>query len=270
MMAVAVRSCYNYVMSITRQTRQLLRAAAERVGIQVREPQYHGNSLNFDLRKSSVPPPAVIFDVGAHRGESLYIFNHWFPRSHVHCFEPGGEAFAALCKHARNNPRATCVNAALSDNVGEGTLYVRRGTANSSLLNYTTEHRAEDLRHEEAVRIDTIDNYCAANGIERIDMLKVDTEGLDLSVLTGGRAMFERVAIGIVQVEAGMEQKNTKHVPFQAFLDFFEKYEYSLFGVYDQALDWTTGRLALRRCNLVFMSPDIVSSPSARLTVAIP
>jgi FkbM family methyltransferase len=230
---------------------------AERVGIQIRGPKYRGISVGFDLKRASLQPPTVVFDVGAHRGESLDEFARWFPRAYVHCFEPGAEAFAALCRRARKNSRVTCVKAALSDNVGEGTLYVRRGTDNSSLHDYESEHPLEDRRDQETVRVDTIDNYCATQSIDHIDVLKVDTEGLDLSVLAGGHAMFDNGVIGTVQVEAGIGPDNTKHIPCQAFGEFFAKYGYRLFGIYDQVPDWTTGRPALRRCNLVFISPDL-------------
>ena len=235
----------------------------ERAGVQVRGPQHRGMSVGFDIKRSMLERPTVIFDVGAHHGESLYEFTNWFPRAHVYCFEPGAEAYAALCKRARKNPRTTCVKVALGDTVGEGTLFVRRSTDNSSLNNYASEHPLEDLQSAETVHVSTIDNYCATEAIDRIDLLKVDTEGLDLNVLSGGSAMFERCAVGIVQVEAGINPENRKHVPFQELNDFFMKYGYSLFGIYDQAMEWTTGRPVLRRCNAVFISPAIVQGQSS-------
>lgn len=234
----------------------------ERAGVQVRGPQYRGISVGFDIKRSMSEHPTVIFDVGAHHGESLYEFTNWFPRARVYCFEPGTEAYTALCKRARKSSGTTCVNAALGDAVGEGTLFVRRSTDNSSLNNYASEHPLEDLQSAETVYVSTIDNYCATEGIDRIDLLKVDTEGLDLNVLAGGSAMFDRCAIGIVQVEAGINPENIKHVPFQEFNDFFKKYGYSLFGLYDQAMEWTTGRPVLRRCNAVFVSPEIARGQS--------
>jgi FkbM family methyltransferase len=249
------------------KSQQWIRMLAERAGVQVRGPKYHGISVGFDIKRSFLQNPAVIFDVGAHRGESLYEFVNWFPRAHVYCFEPGAQAYAALCKRARRNHRVTCIKAALGDKVGERILYVRRSTDNSSLSNYESEHPLEDLQAAETVRVSTIDNHCATEGIDRIDLLKVDTEGLDLNVLSGGAAMFGRHAIGIVQVEAGISPENKKHVPFQEFNEFFLKYDYCLFGIYEQTLEWTTGRSVLRRCNPVFISPELCAHEEGSIDI---
>src|SRR3974390_1034246 len=117
------------------KSRHWARMMLDRAAVQVYGPQHHGLNVGFDIKRSLLQQPKVIFDVGAHRGESLYEFTKWFPRADVYCFEPGADAYATLCERARKNPRVTCVNAALGDTVGEGTLFVRRGTDNSSLNN---------------------------------------------------------------------------------------------------------------------------------------
>ena len=48
----------------------------------------------------------------------------------------------------------------------------------------------------------TVDAYCAAEGIERVDYLKVDAEGHDLAVLQGAAGMLE-VGVRFVQFEFG-------------------------------------------------------------------
>jgi FkbM family methyltransferase len=243
--------------SMLDKSQRWVRMTAERVGVQVRGPKHRGISVGFDIKRSLSQQPTTIFDVGAHRGESLYEFTRWFPRAQVYCFEPGAEAYAALRRYARRNSMVTCTKAALGDKTGNATLYVRRSTDNSSLSNYESEHPLEDLQSAENVPVYTIDNYCLTEDINYIGLLKIDTEGLDLSVLSGASAMFDRHAIGIVQVEAGISPDNRKHVPLQEFTAFFANYNYSLFGIYDQALEWTTGRSSLRRCNPVFISCEI-------------
>jgi FkbM family methyltransferase len=232
-----------------------VRLLAQRIGVQGRRPDHRGINLGVDIRNSSLPQPSLIFDVGAHRGESLAQFTSWFPRARVHCFEPAAKPFIALRKQAGNNPRIVCINAALGDTIGPALLYVRRGTDNSSLNMYEGQDPSEYIREQQMVGVNTLDAYCASEHIEAIDLLKIDTEGFDLKVLLGGRFMFERSAIGIVQVEAGMSPENTKHVPHQAFEEFFMRYNYRIFGFYEQVSEWTTKRPFLRRGNMVFISP---------------
>lgn len=216
-----------------------------------------GISLGRDIKKSLPGQPAVIFDVGAHYGESLHVFTKWFPDARIYCFEPGSEAFARLRMRAGANPRVICTNVALGDYTGEADIYIRRGSENSSLMDYSGQHQAEAVIRTEQISVTTIDKYVSEQAIRRIDFLKIDTEGVDLKVLLGGSAMFEDRSIGIVQVEASMTPENTKHVPYRDFENFFLDHKYRLFGIYDQVSEWTTDRPFLRRCNLVFISPDI-------------
>jgi FkbM family methyltransferase len=214
-----------------------------------------GISLGRDIKNALPEHPSVIFDVGAHYGESLRDLTRWFPSAVVHCFEPGSEAFARLRERVGSNPRVICSNLALSEEAGTETIYVRRASENTSLTDYRGQHEDEAVVRTEVIAVDSIDNYISVHGIERIDLLKVDTEGLDLKVLLGGRAMFDRQAVGMVRVEASMSPENTKHVAYQEFETFFEEYNYRLFGIYDQVGEWPTDRPFLRRCDLVFISP---------------
>ena len=49
--------------------------------------------------------------------------------------------------------------------------------------------------------MDTVDRFSADHGLVAITLLKVDTEGHDLSVLRGASSMLNQGVIGIVQFE---------------------------------------------------------------------
>jgi hypothetical protein len=72
------------------------------------------------------------------------------------------------------------------------------------------------------VDVTTLDEFCAVQAVERIDILKIDTEGLDLDVLRGARQLLAEQRIGIVEVEAGMHGGNTRHVPFEVLKAYLE------------------------------------------------
>jgi FkbM family methyltransferase len=46
---------------------------------------------------------------------------------------------------------------------------------------------------EVSIKIDTVENYCNKNGIESIDLLKIDTEGWDFEVIRGCGAMLDKI-----------------------------------------------------------------------------
>ena len=65
-------------------------------------------------------------------------------------------------------------------------------------------HVVGDQTKTENVKVITLDKFCAEQNIERINDLKVDTEGSDLDVLLGANEMLTNQKIDLVQVEAGL------------------------------------------------------------------
>src|SRR5213075_1528085 len=51
------------------------------------------------------------------------------------------------------------------------------------------------------VHVDTLDAYCQRHQIERIDYLKIDTEGHELSVFHGMQGMLDQERIQRIQFE---------------------------------------------------------------------
>ena len=91
--------------------------------------------------------------------------------------------------------------------------------------------------------------------MDRIGLLKVDSEGHDLQVLIGFRKMLAATRIDLVEAEVGMNPENKRHVSFEAVKAYLERFGYRLFLIYEQTYDVPfSGRAVLRRCNVVFVS----------------
>jgi FkbM family methyltransferase len=106
-------------------------------------------------------------------------------------FEPDPEAFAAI-EDLPPQPWRSMVHLpfAVSDTGGPRTLYVPRDPTAASLLRHNTALGARfnkqhlfDIVREETV--DTLDlkSAVAKSGLERVDYLKIDVEGAELSIL---------------------------------------------------------------------------------------
>lgn len=52
-----------------------------------------------------------------------------------------------------------------------------------------------------SVEVSTVDDFCAAHGISRIDLLKIDTQGFDLEVLKGAAGALSSGVVRHVLVE---------------------------------------------------------------------
>ena len=62
------------------------------------------------------------------------------------------------------------------------------------------------------VETSTIDNICIRNNINKIDVLKIDTEGSELNVLRGATKMLKNTKIILVEIldEKKIIMKNIK------------------------------------------------------------
>ena len=67
--------------------------------------------------------------------------------------------------------------------------------------NATYAHRFDRKAQANEVKVITLDDFCSDKGIERISVLKIDTEGHDLAVLKGATGLLKRGAVDFVIFE---------------------------------------------------------------------
>ncbi len=170
------------------------------------DPNSSGERLIFETLKKHCHEPFCVFDVGANQGQFLQLLltNIGTEKFSVHCFEPGVETFKRLTQSAPNDPRIRLINVGLGKEAGTAELhYDAQGSGLASLTKRRLEHHNIDFSQSEPVTITTIDQYCSENGIERIQLLKLDIEGHELDALAGAQEMFRRKAIDVVTFEFG-------------------------------------------------------------------
>jgi FkbM family methyltransferase len=137
----------------------------------------------FELFESGIIPRtrerAVMFDVGACRGDALRAFadRQWT----VHAFEPNPPLFEGMSR-AFDLPTVTLNELAVSDESKQGLSFFtsEQSAGISSLMPFHDTH-------EETASVDsvTLDEYLEQAQVDRIDYLKIDAEGFDLNVLRG-------------------------------------------------------------------------------------
>jgi FkbM family methyltransferase len=139
----------------------------------------------------------VVFDVGANTGYYTVLLARLAgPHGAVHAFEPVPATYARLAERvARAGAGGSVVLnlAALSDREGPVQLLVPGGDDGQAAL---VRHRTGSWRdaavstHPSAAT--TLDGYAARQRLSRLDFIKVDVEGAELAVLTGGLATLRR------------------------------------------------------------------------------
>ncbi len=194
-----------------------------------------GRVFPLDLaRLTASRPLKMIFDVGANEGQTAAEFAHWFPTATIHSFEPVAANFQKLQQRVAGLPRATAHHAGCGST--SGTQFIHYGGHHHlhSLVG-AADPQAGDAAASvagEQVTVTTIDEFCADQRIDSIDLLKTDTEGYDLEVLKGAQGLLSRGAVRFIFVEAGLNHQPTQ-TPFCAVSDLLARQNFVFSGFYD-------------------------------------
>jgi FkbM family methyltransferase len=139
-------------------------------------------------------PGSVFFDVGANFGYySLTLAAALNRQCRVHAFEPNPKTYDRLLRHIEWNQMGNVISAykmAVSDAEGTANLIERSDNSGASRLGSDAGGVP--------VAVTTLDAFCSANAVERLDAVKIDVEGYEARVLAGGRATLSRFKPAIV------------------------------------------------------------------------
>jgi FkbM family methyltransferase len=114
--------------------KQMVKKTARALGYDLRRFSPGADNLNeisLLLRQSLRP---VIFDVGAHHGETARELSNLFPSAELYCFEPFPESFAELKKNSNYYPTATLEPIGFSDKIGPHEFNSNASSPTNSLL----------------------------------------------------------------------------------------------------------------------------------------
>jgi FkbM family methyltransferase len=243
-------------MDLRRSINQSIKSCFNRLtGLTLYKKLPHGvdqfDDLLFDYQGY---PFRVFFDVGANTGQSVAYIRSTFRHADVFCFEPVRNTFEQLCQNTRRH-KVRCFPLALGSSAATRTVRVHQQNKDSNLVSLLGYQGSEnDNTCLEQVDIVTLDSFCQQAGIEGIDYLKSDTEGFDLEVLQGARAMLGEQRIAFVEVETTMNPENPVHVDFAEVRAFLQQFGYRVYGLYEQTREFPTDTPILRRLNALFVA----------------
>ena len=147
---------------------------------------------------------SLVIDCGANIGDITGLFLG--RGAQVICFEPDPMAFSALLKRFGDNPRIRLINSAVSDQNGKASFYLHKDrrdgggeeyTVSSSLLR---EKKNVDAQKGIVVQLTDLSEYVSALG-RKVDVLKLDVEGAEISILKKMIREGTYAGIGLMLVE---------------------------------------------------------------------
>jgi FkbM family methyltransferase len=189
---------------------------------------------NLAVMSSIVSPGDVVFDVGANVGAiTLPLAESVGPTGQVHCFEPGIPIFDRLVQNIRHNPsvsgRIFPNHVGISDKEGE--LIWREFAHMPGNAGFHEPNGNWTPSSSCRVPVTTLDAYVARNDLQRVDFIKVDTEGFEPMVLAGARQTLKkfRPVLLVETLQEYQEMPGTEY--FRLIEDSMRAVDYALFKV---------------------------------------
>jgi FkbM family methyltransferase len=196
----------------------------------------HGIDLAYDIKQdTSIQNIKTVVDVGASIGTMTTYFLDTFPACKVYSFEPYSPSFHIIANIFQNNPRVSVHQLALSDEPGEVKMYIQEDSGYNSLKEPVNKPSEKMVGKFEVVKVGILDEFCAVHNIDRIDFLKIDTEGLDLNVLKGASKMLKARKIKYIYVESTFDKDNVQNTQFNDLADYLHDYGFKVRAIYDQS-----------------------------------
>lgn len=170
-------------------------------------------------------PTAVVFDVGANVGNYTRTIKALAPDTQIFAFEPHPETFKVLSSVAQlNNVRV--FEMALGEREDRLKLFDLADGSDRTLASLH-EGVIEELHHQTSrafdVQVRTVDSMIQELGVARINLLKVDAEGHELSVFKGAGKALQNAAIDVVQFEFN-EMNVISRTFFKDFYDLLKDF----------------------------------------------
>lgn len=171
-----------------------------------------------NIRNKIKNKPVYIFDVGANKGNySLMVLDIFRGMDlNLFSFEPSKFTFKIL-KEKLSEGNFNLFNIGFGEKEESRTLFTtKKGSGLASLYQRDLREYNMKMNIKEEVDIQTLDNFCKRNNIKKIDLLKIDVEGHEFSVLKGAEEMVNSGSIDYIQFEFGCNYDSRTY-----FKDFF-------------------------------------------------
>lgn len=142
------------------------------------------------LSRFATMSPKVIFDVGANRGDYARLALEACPHACIYAFEPIPSVYQELVRSVGSAEHVQTFQHALADQNGELNFYFDPDNTGNTTAVFGVQDSVHNLTTVECIPVQArrLDDFCSDHSIASIDLLKIDVEGFESSVLQGGGA----------------------------------------------------------------------------------
>lgn len=193
-----------------------------------------------DARRILAKHDPVLFDVGANIGQTVAHVREIFTKPVIHSFEPSLATFGLLEAATKGVPEVHLNRIGLGAKPGELAFHEHQHSELSSVLPFGSV--GGQVVASSTVPISTVDDYCLERSIDRIDILKIDTQGYDYEVLMGAGRMLRERRVGFILSEVILSDQYKNIARSDQMLGYMLDCRYTPFCIYNQ--NWVDGHLS--------------------------
>jgi len=195
----------------------------------------------------------TIFDLGANYGSVTETYKREFPDATIYAFEPFPEIFKSLSEKAKQFKNVKVYDKAVTDTSGKRVFFVNENPDTNSLYKSQEAGLSSDKQAQNKYAIDvdavSINDFCAQEKIQKIDILKMDIQGGELGALKGATNLLEKKQISLIYLEAFFIPQYQNQPLFQDLLGFLFDNGYQLQDIYNPFY----GKGSLAWCDAIFL-----------------
>jgi FkbM family methyltransferase len=238
----------------------------DKLGLEIRRTRPSADAFPSDpyhaqevfIKKLGISKP-VIFDVGAHQGETVSRYKEIFPESEIYCFEPSPDNAKRLRDRFSSDSSIHVYECAISDDNEIKTFYVNELDATNSLLPRTNKGRryyskSAGSKSSLEVKALTIDEIVKKESINHIDKLKFDIQGGELMALNGAKSLLSNGNVSLIYTEALFAPHYENNPLLLNIWQHLDQYGYTFFDIYD-LFRATNGQL--RFADIIFVNKQL-------------
>lgn len=163
----------------------------------------------IEVLKKFLPENPIIVEAGAYDGRDTKKMVDQWPQCTIHAFEPLPEIYERLEKNTAHLPQVRRYPLALSDHNGQSLFYISEWPTKPGIASQAGSLHAPKERLEKSplifprtadVKTITLQTWAQENSISSIDLLWLDTQGHELSILKAADTMLRNIKVVLAEV----------------------------------------------------------------------
>lgn len=198
----------------------------------------------------------TVLDIGANTGQFASKVRALFPSAQIYSFEPIQSVYDQLNKKFEFDSKFKAFNIGLGNSKGKVSFFQNGFSDSSSLLPMKKLHKESFPKttneKEIKIQIDQLDNIINDLVLESPILIKIDVQGFEDKVISGGEKVIRMASIAIIEV--GFYELYENQVMFNAILLNMNNLGFTYKGNYDQLLSPIDG--SVLQADAIFLNEN--------------